>query len=221
MSLQAVLFDMDGVIVNTEPLHRKAWYDTFRDLEIPMTDELYESFTGKSTKNVVQELISKFDLTVSSQEIIKIKRTYFKDYFDHDTTFDLLPGVKDLIVNLHQNGVKLILASSASMATITWVFDKFNLHPYFLDKISGESLKESKPNPEIFIRAAELASTSRTHCIVIEDSTNGIQAAKDADIFTIAYKSKASKNQDYSRADRLVEEFNELSYDKMNQWLQN
>ena len=210
MPFKAVLFDMDGVIVDTEPLHRKAYFQTFHDLNIDVSEELYATFTGASTKKVCDTLIQHFDLSQTPEDIISSKRRYFKDYFDHDTTFDLIPGVLDLIQNYHLNNIKLVLASSASMNTIRWVFEKFNLDQYFIAKISGADLKASKPHPEIFQKAAELAAEPRENCMVIEDSTNGIQAAHAAGIFCAAYTSEHTHQQDYSKAGMVVSDFSEL-----------
>ncbi|PID93424.1 MAG: ABC transporter ATP-binding protein, partial [Bacteroidetes bacterium] len=113
------------------------------------------------------------------------------------------------------NGIKMVLASSASMDTITWVFEKFDLNPYFLGKISGADLKESKPNPEIFLKASALANEPIENCMVIEDSTNGILASHRAGIFCAAYKSEHSVLQDYSKANIVVDEFSELEVEKM------
>ena len=90
---------------------------------------------------------------------------------------------------------------------------RFKLDPYFKDKLSGADLKASKPHPEIFINAAKAAGVSPTECFVIEDSTNGIIAAKEANIFCIAYKSENSKDQNYSRADLLISDYNVIKYD--------
>ena len=122
MGLKAVLFDMDGVIVDTEPLHKKAYYKAFEDLRINVSDEFYASFTGASTKKVSEKLIDKFGLKESHEEITAIKRKYFKILFDKDEDFDLIPGVLNLIKHYHENGVKLVLASSASTNTINLVF---------------------------------------------------------------------------------------------------
>lgn len=210
MPLKAVLFDMDGVIVNTEPLHRKAYFKMFDDINIDVSDEFYASFTGASTKKVCERLIDKFSLTHSTDELISIKRAYFKEYFDNDPDFDLIEGVRDLIKHYYQNGIKLVLASSASMDTINWVFEKFDLNQYFIGKISGADLKESKPHPEIFTKAAEIANEPKEFCMVIEDSTNGILAAHRANIYCAAYKSEHSKLQDYSKANVLVDNYKDL-----------
>ena len=218
MPLKAVLFDMDGVIVDTEPLHRKAYFKMFNDLGIVVDEELYTTFTGSSTQSVMSRLIERFKLEESWEDLAAIKRNYFKHYFDTDPDFDLIPGVKDLIVHYFENGIKLVLASSAHMNTINWVFEKFDLEKFFITKISGADLKESKPHPEIFELAAEMSGESKQNCMVIEDSTNGIKAANAAEIFVAAFASEHSKLQDYSTADILVYDFEDLRMDKISKY---
>ncbi|ANF51590.1 ABC transporter ATP-binding protein [Chryseobacterium glaciei] len=218
MPLKAVLFDMDGVIVDTEPLHRKAYFKTFNDLGIDVSEDLYTSFTGASTKRVCEILINQFNLTQTYEEIAKTKRDYFKDYFYNDEEFDLIPGVKQLIEHYYENEITLILASSATMNTINMVFEKFELDKYFSGKISGADLKESKPHPEVFLLAAELAKQPVENCMVIEDSTNGILASHRANIFCAAYRSPHSKNQDYTLANIVVADYIELELDKISKY---
>ncbi len=215
MPLNAVLFDMDGVIVDTEPLHRKAFLKTFDDLNINVSDTLYSSFTGASTQKVCETLIKEFHLDISPEEIVAMKRKYFKDLFDNDSDFDLIPGVLNLIQHYYKNNIKLVLASSAHINTINWVFERFNLESYFIGKISGAALKESKPNPEIFILAAEIAGEPKQNCMVIEDSTNGIIASKRAEIFCAGYRSANSKLQDYSLADVVVDNYSQLTLEEL------
>jgi beta-phosphoglucomutase len=218
MSLKAVLFDMDGVIVDTEPLHRKAYFKTFDQLKVSVSEKLYTSFTGASTKRVCETLISEFSLSHSHEDIAAIKRSHFKDYFYNDEEFDLIPGVRKLIEHYHENGITLILASSATMTTINMVFEKFGLEKYFSGKISGADLQESKPHPEIFLKAAEMANQPIENCMVIEDSTNGILAAHRANIFCAAYKSFHTHDQDYSLANIIVSDYSELEVDKISKF---
>lgn len=218
MSLKAVLFDMDGVIVDTEPLHRKAYFKTFNELGIEVSEDLYTSFTGASTKRVCETLINQFNLTQTYEEIAKTKRNYFKDYFYNDEEFDLIPGVKGLIEHYYESGMTLILASSATMTTINMVFEKFELDKYFSGKISGADLKESKPHPEVFLLAAEMAGEPVENSMVIEDSTNGILASHRANIFCAAYRSPHSKNQDYTLANIVVADYIELELDKISKY---
>lgn len=218
MPLKAVLFDMDGVIVDTEPLHRKAYFKMFEDFGMQVDEYLYATFTGASTKRVCETLREKFTVEESWEDLAAIKRNYFKHYFDTDPDFDLIPGVKDLILHYYENDIKLVLASSAHMNTINWVFEKFGLEKYFMGKISGADLKESKPHPEIFELGAEMAREPRENCMVIEDSTNGIKAANAAGIFVAAFVSEHSAMQHYETADLVVYDFANLELDKVNQY---
>ena len=206
---------MDGVIVDTEPVHHYAYQQHFEQLKIHVSPEMYASFTGNSTKNIYERLKATFDLKEEVLDLVQTKRTLFNDAFDNKKDLYLLEGVEDLIKELHHNGLQLVLASSAANVTIERIFNRFDLHPYFTHKVSGEDFPKSKPHPAIFLQAAFLAQTPVEKCIVIEDSTNGIIAAKAAGIYCIGYDSVHSKLQDYSLADEVISHFNELSFEKI------
>jgi beta-phosphoglucomutase family hydrolase len=211
--LKAVLFDMDGVIVDTEPLHYKAYHQMFDDVSIKVSDDLYKTFTGKSTLEICKTLCKQFQLTKSPEELVAIKRKHFEYLFNNDKDLHLLDGVLELIQNYHKHQLSLVLASSASMPNINRIFKRFDLDQYFMAKLSGADLKASKPHPEIFIKAAEASGFKKEECIVIEDSTNGIEAAKAAGIFCVGFKSPHSVNQDYSKANKVINAFSEIHYE--------
>jgi HAD superfamily hydrolase (TIGR01509 family) len=210
--IQTVIFDMDGVIVDTEPVHHYAYQQHFKQLNIDVSPEMYASFTGNSTKNIYQRLKTTFNLKEDVQTLVETKRNLFNQAFNSKQDLYLLDGVEDLIVELHTKGMQLVLASSSANVTIEMIFTRFNLHQYFTHKVSGEDFPNSKPHPAIFLKAALLAQTPVENCIVIEDSTNGIKAANAAGIFCIGYKSLNSKLQDYTLANKVISHFNELSY---------
>ncbi len=213
--LKAVLFDMDGVIVDTEPLHCKAYFKMFAAVNITVTDALYESFTGQSTISICRQLCTLFNLTEAPETLVQLKRDFFKELFFNDDGLTLIDGVFELIKDYHKNRLTLVLASSASMVTINNVFDKFDLNKYFIAKLSGADLKASKPHPEIFIKAAKASGFAKEECMVIEDSTNGIAAANAASIFCVGFKSPHSKNQVYTSADLVISSFKEIGYEKI------
>ncbi|REE25604.1 HAD superfamily hydrolase (TIGR01509 family)/HAD superfamily hydrolase (TIGR01549 family) [Winogradskyella pacifica] len=210
--LKAVLFDMDGVIVDTEPLHRKAYYQMFNDVNIEVDDLLYESFTGQSTINICKRLVDHFNLNDTPEHLVSIKRKHFKFLFENDSDLTLIEGVLERIKDYHINGLKLVVASSASMPNINRIFDRFDLNQFFVGKFSGADLEKSKPHPEIFIKAAEHTGFDKKECMVIEDSTNGIKAAHSAGIFCAGFKSEHSSGQDYTLANVIVSSFDELSF---------
>jgi len=208
---------MDGVIVDTEPVHKFAYYQHFKELGIHVTEEMYTSFTGNSTRNIFQKLKEQFDLPHDVEELILRKRHLFNEAFDIKPDLYLVEGVFELIQDLFSNGMQLILASSASKGTIERVFNRFDLHSFFSHKVSGEDFPKSKPHPAIFEHAASLSMAPKENCIVIEDSTNGIQAAVSAGIYCIGYDSFHSKNQDLSKADLIIQHFNELNFNRVKQ----
>lgn len=213
--VQTVIFDMDGVIVDTEPVHHFAYYQHFKELNIDVSDEMYRSFTGNSTRNIFQKLKSQFDLQEDVEDLILRKRHLFNEAFDLKEDLYLIDGVEELIKDLHSNGMQLIVASSASKVTINRVFTRFNLHQYFTHIVSGEDFPKSKPHPAIFEHAASLSVAPKENCIVIEDSTNGIQAAVSAEIFCVGYDSFHSKDQDLSKANVVIRNFSELNFEKV------
>ena len=212
--LKAILFDMDGVIVDTEPLHRKAYFQMFEDVNIDVSETLFTSFTGQATLHICNRLCDEFKLAQAPKELVRLKRKHFKFLFENDKSLQLIDGVLDLIKDYHQNGLKLVLASSASMPNINRIFERYDLNQYFVAKLSGADLKASKPHPEIFIKAAEASGFDKSQCIVIEDSTNGMKAANKAGVFCVAYKSEHSVNQDYSFADITIDNFKEIAFSK-------
>lgn len=216
--IKTVIFDMDGVIVDTELVHRYAYHKQFGELNIEVPEDMYTSFTGLSTRNTFQILKDYFQLENEVEDMILRKRAIFNDAFDSKEDLALLDGVEKLIKDLHHNGMQLIVASSASKVTINRVFTRFNLHQYFTDIVSGEDFPKSKPDPAIFLHAASLSTSPKENCIVIEDSTNGVRAAKAADIFCIGYNSLNSKDQDLSSADVVINHFDELNYEIVSQY---
>ena len=213
--LQTVIFDMDGVIVDTEPVHHYAYFEHLKELTIEVSAEMFATFTGNSTKNVFQKIKDNFGITADTEDLVQRKRTIFNEAFDTKEDLFLLDGVEDLIKNLHQKEIQMVLASSASKVTIERIFNRFNLHQYFSHIVSGEDFPQSKPNPAIFNEAVRLSNTPKENCIIIEDSTNGIKAAHASGVFCVGYKSVNTKKQDYSLANIVIDRFEELDIENV------
>ena len=208
--LQCVIFDMDGVIIDSEEIHKKAYYETFKNLGVEVSEELYKTMTGSSTINAFQKLVNHFNLDDIPEELVLQKRKCYVNYFENDPTLSLVNGVKELIQFLYKQNLTLVLASSSAMVNINRVFSRFDLNQYFTAKISGADLTASKPHPEIFEKAAILGGVSKEQCIVIEDSDNGIKAANDAGIFVVGYENPLVSDQTLKDANLIIRDYNIL-----------
>lgn len=208
--LDCIIFDMDGVIIDSEEIHKKAYYETFESLDVHVTEDLYKTFTGSSTINAFEKLVTHFGLNEKPEDLVLDKRRRYVSFFENDPNLQLVKGVKEIIEYFYEKGLVLILASSSAMVNIDRVFRRFDLDKYFSAKISGADLTASKPNPEIFEKAVVLGKTKREHCIVIEDSDNGIHAANAAGIFVFGYDNPLSENQTLENADAIISDFQEI-----------
>ena len=103
--IKAVIFDMDGVIVNSEPLHKKAYYNMFKDFKLDVSESLYESFTGKSTYSICEQLCLKFNLSITPYELVNSKRKHFKYIFENDKSFKMIDGAFELIKDYYKNNL--------------------------------------------------------------------------------------------------------------------
>lgn len=208
--ITCVLFDMDGVIIDSELLHKKAYYETFVSLGLDVSEELYKTLTGSSTINAFQKLVAHFHLDHDPAELVLQKRRRYVKFFENDPSLHLVQGVEDIIKYFYAKGITLVLASSSAMVNINRVFNRFQLDPYFTAKISGADLENSKPHPEIFEKAALLGNAAKENCIVIEDSDNGVKAANDAGIFVFGYRNPLAGDQTLANADAVISDFEEL-----------
>lgn len=212
---KAVLFDMDGVIIDSEPIHYKLEREFFGELGIRVGDLEHSSYVGATSRYMWSKIIQKHNLDYPLEELIEKERKNYIDYLTSQENVEPMRGVIKFIKELYGNGIKLALASSASRKTIEIVLDKFKLYRYIQTTISGDDIDNGKPAPDIFLYAAGMLGVRAYECLVIEDSKNGVQAAKAAGMKCVGYKNVSFSDQDLSCADMVIKSFNEISYDKL------
>lgn len=210
--LKAVIFDMDGVIVDSEPIHFEIDKRTLRRCNINATDEMLLPYVGVSNPDMWQDLKKRFKLMLSVDELIKLQ-TELKIRVLKETELDTIIGIRELLYDLRQNNIVTAVASSSPRYFIEKVLDKTNIRDYFKDIISGEEVQRGKPFPDIFLRIAEILEADPEECIVIEDSGNGVKAALAAGMKCIGFANPNSGQQDLSRASAIVNSICEVNYD--------
>ena len=213
--INTVIFDMDGVIIDSEPIHKDLQQQKFDSLGITISDAQYKNFVGTSAKNMWQQLIQEHRLDISLEALLEADIKEYRDYLLLQDDLRPIDGIIPLLDQLRRNKFEIMLASSATPQSIETVMDIFGLHDYFLHKVSGATLTHSKPHPEIFEVAAGLAKSAVEHCVVIEDSTNGVKAAKAAGMKCIGFQNPQSGDQDLSMADWIVCSISEIHPDKI------
>jgi len=180
-SIQAVLWDMDGVLADSKELHLQAWRQICEIYHIAFTPALFGSFFGQSNPAIVEKLLqgTKRRLTqVQKDQVCQEKERLYRE--SARTNLVPTPGVKTWLDFLMEHSIPCAVASSAPMANIVMAVQTLGLADYFQALISGATLPAGKPDPAIFLRAAAALATDPARCLVIEDSPVGVQAAKSA-----------------------------------------
>jgi HAD superfamily hydrolase (TIGR01509 family) len=209
--IRTVIFDMDGVIIDSEPIHFKMENEMFQELKINVPYEEHCSYVGTSSQNMWEIIARKYSLTIDVKQLVKKQHALYMAYLLNEKELRPIPGVVELIQGLYRDYFKLVLASSSYMEVIEVVLSKLNLSNYFIAKVSGTELANSKPHPEIFIQSAKLANSEAEECMVIEDSQNGITSAKAAGMKCIGFANPNSGVQDLGNADLVIHSFSELN----------
>ena len=207
--MDAFIFDMDGVIIDSEPIHFEIDIKTMKHFGVKISNEELEKYVGMTNPEMWELIKSEYSIIESIDEIIsyqlenKIKVLQGLD-------IEPIEGIKELLIKLKDEDIPIAVASSSPRKFIEEVLIKFNLIDYFQYIVSGEEVVKGKPSPDIYIEAAKQLGVDTKHCVVIEDSRNGVTAAKKAGMKCIGYKNINSGNQDLSQADMIIESIKEI-----------
>ena len=209
MKYKAVIFDMDGVLIDSEPLHQKVGYKMMHDLAIPLDEGNFLRFTGTTVISMWKTLAQEYELSQSPEELTSLYNKQFTDRLAGSDEVSLFKGVRDVLENLNRKGVPVAVASSSNREVIESVLNHFGIIDHFRIIVSGSDIRHSKPDPEIFLKVAQVLGLNPSECIVIEDSSNGVMAAKRAGMFCVGFKSKGN-HQDITNASVIVNSFDEV-----------
>lgn len=204
MKFKAVVLDMDGVIIDSEPLHKQVEQEMLKKLGVNLPHEEHVKFAGvgKEMWTILKEQFG-YNREVNETELHKEKRTR---YLTQLRSKPIVPidGIVDIVNIAKKAGLKIAVASSSSLENIELVTKSIGIFDDLDLSVSGDDLPRTKPHPDIFLRTSELLNINAHECLVIEDSTNGIKAAKEAGMFCIAFRNPNSGNQNLSLADNVV-----------------
>lgn len=208
--LKAIIFDMDGVIADSEPANIEANDRVLRYCNIQAPEHYFEQFFGNTHEHLWNHIRNEFHLPLSTEECIKMYKDYLAEILKEEKLRPI-PGVIDLIKHFHEEGFVLAVASSNLPEIIKSNIEKLGLSPYFTALVSGKNCKRGKPFPDVFLKAAEELHCAPEECLVIEDSTNGVLAAKAAGMACIGFANPAFASQNIHEADYIVSDFKDVT----------
>jgi len=205
---KGIIFDLDGVLLETEYYQWQGWVIPLREFGIELTKEKYFDYAGKNGRQIDKELIKDFNLNIKEGDLLSKKEPLLLKWFSEEK-LNYMPYVKEAL-DFFNNKFKLVLCSGGSREEIILKLKNADLIQYFAIIVAGSDVEKSKPAPDIYLKAQELIGLSKEECLAIEDTQYGLQAAKAAGLNCVAIPNEYSLKQDFSRADMVCKSLQEL-----------
>ena len=209
--IKGLIFDLDGVIADTAHLHYKAWYEIGQQWGFNLSISQNEELKGISRKDSIIKIANWAGRNLSEAELedlAKKKNEKYLKFCENMGTGDILPGVYDFIITCGKKGFKLAVGSASKNAK--FILQKLGIDDLFSIIVDGNMVEKSKPDPEVFLKGAEILNLKPNSCVVFEDSQSGIQAAINAGMFSVGVGQKHLES-----CNHMIENFNGFSPEKL------
>lgn len=204
---KAIIFDLDGVLVFTDRFHYQAWKQMADSMNIYFDEEINHRLRGVSRMESLEIILERYDGTLTLEEkqsLAEQKNEIYRELLAQMTPEDVSEEVRTTLLVLKAQGYRLAIGSSSR--NTKYILEKTNLGQYFEAVSDGTNITKSKPDPEVFFKAAQYLGEVPEQCVVVEDAYAGIDAAKAAGMFAVGIGDVAS----YEKADVSIERFQEL-----------
>lgn len=213
--MKAVIFDMDGVIVDTNPHHRLAWRTYYQQNGKTLSDaDFIQYVSGKHNKDIVAHLFAGQPL--SSEEIHRLsseKEALFRELYSPVIT--PVPGLPDFLKVLNEAGIFTAVGTSAPVENLDFVVDALHLRPYFTALLNESMVSHPKPDPEIYQKAMAILGVAPSESVVFEDSMTGIQAAKASGAYVVGVATTQTPDELRPFVDDVILDFTEMTLDRL------
>ncbi|WP_420150402.1 HAD family hydrolase [Spirosoma sp.] len=213
--MKAVIFDMDGVIVDTNPHHRTAWREYYqRNGKSLSDDDFVQYVSGKHNKDIVAHLFT--NQTITSDEVVRLsneKEALFRELYR--PVIQPVAGIITFLKSLKEAGIRTAVATSAPVENLDFVVDTLNIRPYFDALLNESMVSHPKPDPEIYQKAMEMLGVTPTESVIFEDSITGIQAAKAAGAYVVALATTQSPDELRPFVDDVALDFTAINLDRI------
>ncbi len=210
--IKAVIYDVDGTMVDSEPLHVRAWdraLQIYGRHLIDLSEELRATMAGKKPAVIASEMVEDLGLDIESVNLFEKRTEIFMNSIK--TELHGMPGVVSSIKRLKEDGYKLGIGSALPVSYINTVLDILSVHTFFDVIVTGDEIKKGKPHPETYLAVARKLGVQPKECIVIEDAESGIKSAKAAGCLCIAIENPNALPQNTSQADKVISSLDEIT----------
>ena len=182
--IEAVLFDMDGLMFDTERMYQKAWLQAGRQMGAPMEPEIVDRLRGRNREGCARVCREVFGEEFDFDAMRTACRALMARWIEEDG-LPVKPGLYELLAELERRGIPAVLATSTTRDSAWGHLQRAKVNRYFLGAVCGDEVSHSKPDPEVFLKAAALAGKDPARCMVLEDSPAGVRAGAAAGCFTV------------------------------------
>ncbi|WP_196605096.1 HAD family hydrolase [Pectinatus haikarae] len=207
--MKAFIFDMDGVIIDSEPMHNATLSEMLKEYNITADEEYMFTLSGLNISAMYRKVKKEKGLLIPADIFIN---EYNSRILSHVQTnkIEAINGIYKLLLDLKKHNVPTAVASSSPIEFIEANISRLNFNAYFQFLLSGNEVKHGKPAPDIYLTAAQRLDVLPQECIVLEDSHNGVTAAKSAGMTCIGFQNPNSGTQDISKADMIVDSVTQI-----------
>lgn len=208
--IEAIIFDMDGTLVDTEPFNTEIEKHLFELNKIEISEEEHLKYLGAASDAMWKEIVEQHNLQIPVEELIEQSHIESIRYFTEIEKIPVMPGLIELLEKLQDKKYPMAVASSSTPEIIDLILRRTNLKNYFQVIVSAQETGKSKPEPDIFLLTAEKLGIKPAYCLVVEDSENGIRAAIAAGMTCVAYQSPDADPQKQKEADAVIRNYSQL-----------
>lgn len=205
--LKGIIFDMDGVLINTEPLHYEIWKETFRRRGVDIEYDRYKDCIGSTAAYLMELIYKNYGADFRQDTTIRQEMMALKDETIEREGFPRIKGVPQMLRRLRGAGFSMAVASSSPQRYIEKAMKAMDVEDCFDLLFSGEKVENPKPAPDVFLAAAAGIGLKPDECLVVEDSTNGCRAAKAAGMVCLGYQNPDSGHQHLEIADDIFNDY--------------
>lgn len=204
MPLGGVIFDWDGVVINSARLHEKSWELLAAELELKLPPNHFKLGFGKTNEIIIPKILKWSHKKVEINRWGKRKEELYRELADVER-IPILDGIREFLLSLKIKKIPCAIGTSTEKENLTLAFSQLDIGHFFDGSICAEDVSEGKPNPEVFLKAAKIIGQKPGNCVVLEDSTHGIEAAKAGGMKALGLTTTKSKSELISSgADQVV-----------------